>query len=170
MAKRLSYDVEVGVSAAVMYRDFTTADYWQDLIAHYCEFGTDTEIRNFSCGDDGTDIAFAHTLRSADLPAIVRPVLPRTFVLTREQHFDPFEPATNTAAGHYRAVIPAPVDVTGDYLLSDTDNGSRMRLRARCTVRIPLIGGQIEQLLIGGLQQMFAGEGEFTADWIAGHR
>lgn len=170
MARRMSYDVEVGGTAAQMYRDFTAIDYWQDLIAHYDDLGTDTELSAFSSGDNGTDISFVHTLRAADLPPIVRPVLPATFVLTREQHFDPFEPATNTAAGHYRAVIPAPVDVVGDYLLSDTDTGSRMRIAARCTVRIPLIGGQIEKLLIGGLQQMFAGEGEFTEDWIVTHR
>ena len=63
----------------------------------------------------------------------------------------------------------APVDIRGEYLLADTETGSRMRLQTECTVRAPLIGGQIEQLVLGGLQTLFANEGEFTADWIAGH-
>lgn len=171
MPRRMVYDVEVDVPAAVMYRDFTAIDYWQDLVAHYRENGTTTEIAHFASGDRGTDISFAHILSAADLPAIARPVVPGTFVVTREQHFEPFDRAGNSAAGHYRGLIPsAPVDVRGDYLLTDTPTGSRMRLETRCTVRIPLIGGQIEQLLVGGLKTLFASEGEFTADWIAGHR
>lgn len=171
MAKRMVYDVEVGVPAAVMYRDFTAIDYWEDLVAYYRENATRTEIAHFSSDERGTDVSFAHILSAADLPAIARPVVPGTFVVTREQHFDPFEEATSRAAGYYRALIPsAPVDLRGDYVLTDTAAGSRMRLETRCTVRIPLIGGQIEQLLIGGLRTLFATEGEFTADWIAGNR
>jgi hypothetical protein len=35
---------------------------------------------------------------------------------------------------------------------------------------VPLIGGQIEGLLVNGLRTLFAKEGEFTADWIDSHR
>jgi hypothetical protein len=35
---------------------------------------------------------------------------------------------------------------------------------------VPIIGGQIEQLLTNGLRILFAKEGEFTADWIDSHR
>ena len=38
-----------------------------------------------------------------------------------------------------------------------------MRLTTSCRMRVPIIGGQIEQLVLGGLKSMFAGEGEFTA-------
>lgn len=171
MAKRMVFDVEVGVPAAALYREFTAVRYWEDLVAHYRETATHTEIAHFSSDDNGTDISFKHFLTAADLPAIVRPVVPRSFALTREQHFDPFEATSNTAAGHYRAEIAsAPIDLRGDYLLTDTATGSRMRLETQCAVRLPLIGGQIEQLLMGGLKIMFANEGEFTAEWIAAHQ
>ena len=39
-----------------------------------------------------------------------------------------------------------------------------------CRARVPIIGGQIEQLLMNGLQTLFSREGEFTADWVARHR
>jgi hypothetical protein len=96
--------------------------------------------------------------------------LPGTFVVTREQHFEPFHTDTNQALGRYLAHIPAPVELTGDYVLADTERGSRMRLESRCQVRVPLIGGQIEQLVMGGLRMLFESEGEFTAEWITGHR
>ena len=165
------YTVDVGVPAAEMYRNFTGIGYWEDLVAFYRDNAAETEIAHFATGDSGTDIAFSHILSARDLPPIARPVLPGTFVITREQHFDPFDEATNSARGHYRAIVPAvPVQVTGNYTLFDLSPRSQMRLETVCTARVPLIGGQIEQLLANGLQTLFAKEGEFTADWIGGHR
>lgn len=165
------YTVDVDVPAAEMYRNFTGIGYWEDLVAFYRANAAETEIAHFATGDSGTDVAFSHILSARDLPPIARPVLPGTFVITREQHFDPFDEATNSARGHYRAIVPAvPVQVTGNYMLLDLSPRSQMRLETVCTARVPLIGGQIEQLLANGLQTLFAKEGEFTADWIGGHR
>ena len=185
MPKKLVYDVDVDVPAGVMYRHFTTIGYWEDLVEHYRANNTRTEIAHFRSDENGTDIAFAHIISGADLPALARPVFPGTFVVTREQHFDPFVEQTNRADGRYRAIVPhVPVDVEGDYTISDRaladrgaadrgaadpGTGSRMRLQTRCTARVPLIGGQIEGMILGGLKGLFAGEGEFTADWIAAH-
>lgn len=169
MPRRTAYDIDVGVATAVVYRDFTGIGYWQDLVAHYDANAIRTEVAYFSSGEGGTDIAFSHILSAADMPAIARAVVPGTFVVTREQHFDPFDEAAQRATGRFRAEIPAPVDICGDYLVSDTAEGSRMRLEAQCTVRVPIIGGQIEQLIVAGLRGLFAKEAEFTADWVAGH-
>jgi hypothetical protein len=165
------YTVDVDVPAAEMYRNFTGIGYWEDLVAFYRDNAAETEIAHFATGDSGTDVAFSHILSARDLPPIARPVLPGTFVITREQHFDPFDEATNSARGHYRAIVPAvPVQVTGEYTLLDISPRSQMRLETVCTARVPLIGGQIEQLLANGLRMLFDKEGEFTADWIGGHR
>ena len=165
------YAVDVAVPAAVMYRNFTTIDYWQDLVAFYEANAARTEIAHFSTGDSGTDVSFSHILSAQDLPAVARQVVPGTFAIIREQHFDPFHDATNRASGRYSAEIPvAPVEVTGKYTLEDTETGSQMRLETLCRARVPIIGGQIEQLLINGLRTLFSKEGEFTADWVGGHR
>ena len=171
MPRSMVYTVDVDVPAAQMYENFTAIGYWQDLVEFYRENGSQTEIANFATDANGTDIAFSHILSAQDLPPVARPVLPGTFVITREQHFDPFQESTNRAYGHYRAVIPAvPVQVTGDYTLLDAASGSQMRLETLSTARVPIIGGQIEQLLANGLRTLFSKEGEFTADWISRHR
>ena len=171
MPRSMVYDIDVAVSAAVMYRHFTGIDYWRDLVDFYRENGARTEIAHFSSDASGTDVSFSHIIGAQDLPAIARTVVPATFTIIRVQHFDPFCEATNRAVGRYRAEVPvAPVEVTGDYVLADTATGSQMRLETRCKARVPLIGGQIEQLLASGLRTLFATEGEFTADWIDGHQ
>ena len=169
MPRSMVYAVDIDVPAAVMYRNFTAVDYWQDLVEYYLQSGARTEITRFSSQDSGTDVTFSHIMSAQDLPAIARPVLPSTFVITREQHFDPFEHAINQAKGRYSARVPAPVEVTGDYVLADTEGGSQMRMETVLRARVPIIGGQIEQLLASGLKAMFADEGKFTADWVARH-
>jgi hypothetical protein len=170
MPRSMTFDIDVELPAAKMYNLFTKVDYWQDLVGFYRENAARTEIEHFSSDDTGTHVTFAHIMSGQDLPPIARPVLPGTFVVTREQHFEPFHTDTNQALGRYLAHIPAPVELTGDYVLADTERGSRMRLESRCQVRVPLIGGQIEQLVMGGLRILFEKEGEFTAEWITGHR
>jgi hypothetical protein len=165
------YTVEVGVAVEDLYRDITTVDYWRDLVVFYREHGTTTEIAHFASGTDGTEVTFAHILSGADLPPVARPVLPGTFVVTREQHFGPLHAVRREALGTYRALVPTvPVDITGEYVLEQSGSGSRMRLETTCTVRVPIIGGQIETLIVNGLRTLFDTEGEFTEQWVAGHR
>ncbi len=170
MPRQMVYDVDVEIPAAAMYRNITAIDYWQDLVDFYRDDAVRAEIAHFSSDSSGTDIAFAHTLSPDSLPAVARGVLPETLAVTREQHFEPFTEATNEARGRYRARIPAPAEVSGDYLLRDVEQGSRMTLTTVCHVWVPIIGGQIELLLANGLKTLFAKEGEFTADWVRHHR
>ena len=167
----MAYTVDVAAPADVLYRDITALDYWQALVQSYRDNSTRTEIAHFSTGPDGTDVSFAHILSAEDLPPIARPVVPATFVVTREQHFDPFDDGTSRAVGRYRALVPnVPVDIEGTYVLCDAEQGSQMQIDTRCTVRVPIIGRQIESLIVNGLKHLFATEGEYTAEWIAGHR
>lgn len=170
MPRSLVYDVDVDVPAATMYGYFTKVDYWEDLVVHYRDNGSRTEIAHFSSDETGTDVTFTHIMTAQDLPPIARRAVPGTFIVKREQHFEPFDDSANRALGRFRGHVPAPLDLNGDYVLHDTDGGSRMRLTTECRVRIPIIGGQIEHLVVGGLKMLFANEGEFTADWVAGHR
>lgn len=170
MPRSLVYDAYVEVPAADMYRHFTTPGYWHDLVDFYRETASHTEITHFSSNESGTDVTFTHVMTAQDLPPVARRVVPGSFVVTREQHFDPFDGSTNRATGHFSGKVPAPVDITGQTLLQDSDQGCQMRLTSSCRVRIPIVGGQIENLVMGGLRMLFEHEGAFTADWITDHR
>jgi len=169
MPRSMVYDIDVDVPAAQMYRYFSARGYWDSLVEFYRSRSARTEIAGFSSDGTGTDISFRHIMSAQDLPSVARRVVTGTFVVTRVQHFDPFDDQANRAIGRYSAQIPAPVEVTGDYLLCDTDSGSRMRLDSTCRARVPFIGGQIEQLVVDGLKLLLAQEGEFTTEWVASH-
>lgn len=169
MSRRMDYVIELDQPAVALYESFSSREYWDDLLTEHSRQLETTLIR-FNEDAGGTDIAFTHTLSRKDLPSVAAAVVPLNITVTREQHFDPFDPATSSARGHYKALVPAaPMDFGGTYLLCEAGGGSELRLSSLCTVRVPLIGGKIEQLILDGLRHLFDAERDFTHDWIASH-
>ncbi|WP_179466281.1 DUF2505 domain-containing protein [Mycolicibacterium vinylchloridicum] len=169
MSRRMDYVIELDKPVADLYQSFTSRPYWEDLVAEHQKH-TDTELAEFSTDETGTDIVFTHTVSRRDMPPMIAAVVPLRLTVTRAQHFDPFNPATNSADGHYRALVPAaPLKFDGTYVLTQTGKGSELRLSSLCKVNVPLVGGKIEQWVLDGLRGLFDSERDFTRDWIAGH-
>jgi hypothetical protein len=166
----MDYAVEFDAPAEKIYADFTSQEYWQTLMEVYLDVTPRSEIMWFSSGDSGTDIDFVHHVPRSYLPPIARAVVPVDMMITRKQHYDPFDHAKNQATGTYSASIPrGPVSFGGQYLLTETDSGSQLRLTSLCKVHIPLVGGALEDLIMHHIKELFDAEEAFTADWIAKH-
>jgi hypothetical protein len=168
MSRRMDYVIDLDKPAEALYQSFTSRDYWEDLVAEHGRLYESTLTR-FNCDANGTDIVFSHTLSRKDLPPVAAAVVPLNITVTREQHFDPFDSASDSAHGHYQALVPAPMDFRGTYVLSKSETGSALHLNSVCTVKVPLVGGKIEQWVLGGLRGLFDRERDFTRDWIASH-
>ncbi|MGV0872229.1 DUF2505 domain-containing protein [Mycolicibacterium sp. XJ879] len=169
MSRRMEYTIAFDVPAEKMYQDFTSRDYWQSLMGAYRRLSP-SEITSFSSDERGTDIVFVQEVPRSELPAIARSVVPSDMVITRKQHFDPFDHANNRAKGHYAASIPrGPGRFGGQYVLTDTDAGSQLRLASVCKVSIPLVGGALEDLILHHIKYLFDAEEEFAAHWISRH-
>jgi hypothetical protein len=169
MSRRMDYVIGLDKPVADLYQSFTSRRYWEDLIAEH-QRHTDTKLTRFHSDQTGTDIAFTHTVSGRDLPSVVAAVVPLRLTLTREQHFDLFDPTRNSAGGHYRALVPAaPLNFDGTYVLRQTSEGSELHLSGRCKVNVPLVGGKIEQWVLDGVRGLFDSERDFTRDWIASH-
>lgn len=172
MSRRLDYAVSFDAPAEKIYQDLTSRQYWDALTDAYQWLTPQSEITEFSCGESGTDIVFKHFMPRSELPPIARTILPVDLVVARAQHFDPFDTDTNAATGRFRATVPAmPGHFSGRYFLTETDDGrrSQLRLASECKVRIPLVGGTIEQLILSNITTLFDAEEAFTADWIRQH-
>jgi hypothetical protein len=170
MTRRMDYTLEFDAPSEKMYQDFTSREYWQSLMDVYRTVTPRSEVTSFHSGDRGTDIVFVHIVPRSGLPAIARTVLPVDMVITRTQHFDPYDHDRNRAEGTYSASIPhGPGSFGGQYFLTETDNGSKLRLASVCKVHIPFIGGALEDLLLHNIKQLFDAEETFTADWISKH-
>jgi hypothetical protein len=170
MTRRMEYTIAFDAPAEKVYQDFTSPEYWQTLMDSYLEVTPRSEVISFSSGEGGTDIEFVHHVPRTYLPPIARAVVPVDMMITRKQHYDPFDHATNQATGTYSVSIPrGPGSFDGEYLLTDSETGSQLRLASVCKVHIPLVGGALEALIMHHIKDIFNTEEAFTADWIAKH-
>jgi hypothetical protein len=166
----MDYTISFDAPAEKIYQDFTSRDYWETLMDAYRFLTPQSEITRFRSDGSGTDIVFKQNLPRMYLPAIARTVMPVDMVITRQQHFDPYDHATNRAKGSYGASIPhGPGHFRGRLFLNETDTGSQLRLASMCTVYIPFVGGALEDLILHHIKQLFDAEELFMADWISGH-
>ena len=169
MSRRRKYTVAFEVPPEKIYQDLTSREYWDALIEVYQGF-TPSEITSYRTDGGGTDVEFVHRLPRSELPAVVRHALPTDVVVTRSQRLEAFDHSRNRATGTYSASIPhAPGRLSGQYLLIETDTGSRLEFDSVCKVWLPLIGGSVEDMILNGITDLFDGEREFTAEWIAKH-
>lgn len=170
MARRMEYVVAFNAPAEKIYQDFVDREFWEALMGAYRWLKTDSELTEFSTGESGTDIVFRQVLPRCELPPVARAVMPVDMVVTREQHFAPYDHEANAAEGSYRASIPAGLGrFGGRYFLTETATGSQLRLASVCKVHIPLVGGTLEQLILSNITGLFDAEGAFMADWASQH-
>jgi hypothetical protein len=171
MGRRMEHTIAFDAPAAHVHAQFTSEDYWRSLTEVYRALNPRTELMLFRSVAGGTDIALRQVMPRDDLPPVARKVMPVDLVITREQHFDPFDDGSARAHGTFAATMPrAPGRLDGRYELSDTPNGSRLLVHSSCKVSIPLVGGTLEDLILTNMRTLFDGEQRFTAERVAGRR
>lgn len=167
----MQYTVTFTAPAARIYDQFTSEEYWRGLTEEYRRLNPRTELTLFRSYQGGTDIALRQVMPRDDLPPVARKVMPVDLVITREQHFGPFDDATEQAAGTFSATMPrAPGRLSGRYDLTGTATGCELRVTSECKVSIPLVGGTLEDLVLTNMRHLFHGERNFTAARIHGRR
>ena len=166
----MEYTIEFDAPAEKIHQDFTSRESWQTLMDAYRFLTPQSEITSFSSGERGTDVAFVQNLPRMYLPPIARTVVPVDMIITRKQHFDRYDHDRNRAEGTYSASIPhGPGSFGGQYFLTETDAGSKLRLASVCKVYLPFVGGALEDLILHHIKLLFDAEEAFTADWVAKH-
>lgn len=117
--------------------------------------------------DGAVTVRTTEVLGSDTLPPLVRQVYPGDLRVERSERWSAVSGGSSTATVT-GAVPGAPVKLSGNGLLCPAQAGSRLALTASVEVRIPLLGGKIEEMLGGQLSELIAFEQRFTTEWLAG--
>lgn len=170
MTRRTQYTVTFDAPAEHIYGQLTSKEYWVRLTEVYRGLNAHSDVTQFRSGDAGTDIVLRHVASRDDMPAVAQKVVPVSeLVITRTQHFDPFDHAKRRADGSFDATMHrAPGRLSGRYAITETSEGCQMLISSTCKVSIPLLGGTIENMILGGMRQLYDGERQFTVDRLAG--
>lgn len=170
MTRRRDHVVSFDAPAQTIYRDFTDREFWEALMSRYRSMSQISDLTQFTSGPAGTDVVFRQVFPRSELPPVARAVMPVDMVITREQHFGPYDHDAHRADGTYRASIPAGMGhFGGRYHLSETETETQLLLASECTVKIPFVGGTLEQLILSNITGLFDDEAAFMSAWVSEH-
>ena len=162
-----SFDMAAEYEASVgqVHRAFSLQTYWLERLA---DSGADqATLDSMTVSDDGgIDVVTTQALRRDRLPGIVTQFHPGDLSIVREETWSPVKDgkATATVTG---GIPGAPVTLSGNAVLAPAGNGgSRLEFTAAIEVRIPLVGGKVENFIGGQLVELLIGEQRFTTALI----
>ncbi len=115
--------------------------------------------------DGGVDVATTQVLRAARLPAVVTQFHHGDLEIRRVESWTGL--VDGKADATVSGTIPgAPVSLTGSALLTPSDLRAHLAFRATVEVRIPLVGGKVENFIGHQLVDLLIAEQQFTTRWI----
>jgi hypothetical protein len=106
-------------------------------------------------------------LRADRLPAVVTQFHRGNLRIRREERWEPISngSATATVTG---SILDSPASLTGTAVLEPLpeSGGARLTFRVTVEVRIPLVGGKLENFIGSQLVELLIQEQRFTMRWI----
>ncbi|OBI84031.1 DUF2505 domain-containing protein [Mycobacterium sp. E740] len=165
-----SFDMAADYDGTVeqVHGAFSDERYW---LARLTDSGADvysldSMIRDGTGGSDGLYIRTTQTLRADRLPGVVTQFHFGDLSFVREETWGPVN--DGKAVATVRGSIPgAPAGLSGTAVLSPRGSGSRLELTVEVEVRVPLVGGKIENFIGSQLVNLLIAEQRFTTEWIA---
>lgn len=168
MARRLDYSARYPLhTTKELYAALSTRDYWEARIEEMRKYSPN-ELVSLEVTAEGIDMVSHHILPRETLPEIAQTVIRKDMVITRKEHFGPFEAEVE---GTYAAAMPAgPGSLGGTMRLFPTDTGCTLRISSEAKVFIPMVGPRLEQLMLVNLVDLFRAEAEVTQKWLDEHK
>ena len=128
--------------------------------------GPGAALLEHSADTDGARYRLRHGVDANALPSLVRGVLPGNLVIERTETWKRED--SGSYSGDVVVTIPdTPGSATGGMRLRDTDEGSEHAIRVEVTVKVPIIGGKIEEMVTGHIRGLLESESAFTQQWLA---
>ncbi|OBI46122.1 hypothetical protein A5707_22010 [Mycobacterium kyorinense] len=165
MPRSFDMSTDYGATVEEVLRAFSDEAYW---LARLADSGADDATLDSMRVEDGTiDVVTTQVLRSDRLPGVVTQFHRGDLCVRREETWDPISngAATATVVG---SILDAPAALTGTAVLEPVaeSGGARLKFRATVEVRIPLVGGKLENFIGSQLVELLIAEQRFTTMWI----
>jgi hypothetical protein len=167
MPRSFDMSTDYAESVETVLRAFGQEQYW---LARLADSGADdSTLDSMDVDIDGTvDVITTQVLRADRMPAVVTQFHRGDLRIRREERWEPSVDgsATATVSG---SIVGAPASLTGTAVLEPLgERAARLKFRATVEVKIPLIGGKLENFIGNQLVELLIHEQRFTTLWIGG--
>ena len=164
MPRSFDMSTDYAESVEAVLRAFADEQYW---LARLADSGADdSSLDSMEVGDGVIDVVTTQVLRADRMPAVVTQFHRGDLRIRREERWEPIVDgsATATVTG---SILDSPASLTGTAVLEPLDDGgARLKFRATVEVKIPLVGGKLENFIGGQLVELLIREQRFTTTWI----
>lgn len=162
-----SFDMAAEYEGSVeqVHRAFSDEQYWLERLAD--SGADDYSLDSMAVDANGIDVVTTQTLRADRLPGVVTQFHRGDLSFIREETWSPIRDGQSTATVK-GAIRDAPATLSGAAVLAPakSDTGSRMEFKVTIEVRVPLVGGKIENFIGSQLVDLLIAEQRFTTVWI----
>jgi hypothetical protein len=166
MARSIDYRSTLAFPAEKVFATMTDEEY---LRARLRELGgPGSALLEHEAGPDGARYKLKQGLSEKDLPPIVGKVMQGDLAIQRT------ESLRSTGPGSYGgdvevAISGVPASASGTMRLADNGAGSEFEVHADVEVKVPLLGGKIEEIVAGQVRRLLEAETAFTVHWLESH-
>jgi Protein of unknown function (DUF2505) len=162
-----SFDMAAEYEGGVeqVHQAFSDEQYW---LARLADSGADDySLDSMTVDANGIDVVTTQTLRADRLPGVVTQFHRGDLSFVREETWTPILGAQATATVN-GSITDAPATLSGATVLAPAKSGggSRLEFKATVEVRVPLVGGKIENFIGSQLVELLIAEQRFTTVWI----
>lgn len=167
MPRRFDHTVPSTLSAATVHAALTTEKYWQDRLD--AVGGPKAVLNDVTASGDTPQtrtlvVSMTQAIAEDLLPSAITTIRPGDLIIHRTESWGSLD--AQGASGTFEAKVEgAPATITGTMVLSSKGAGSSMTAKGAAEVKVPFIGGKIEQAVIEQVLALIDAEQEFTDTW-----
>jgi hypothetical protein len=165
MPRPIEHHTSSPYSAARVYAALTDEEFLRARLKRLG--GKRSELTSFTPNDGATRYSLRQTVDAEHIPSVARGIIRGDLVIERTESWT----ASN---GEYDGTVDAsvsgaPGSVHAVTSLLNTDSGSEFVFTGTVKVRLPLVGGKLEGLIVEQLTALLRAEGRFTQHWLETH-
>lgn len=162
MPKHFATTIELDHDAEAVHGALTDGAYWQYRLRE--SDGAQSTIESPAPG--ALSVTVVETTDPEKFPAVVRAVIRGPMKVERADSWGPL--VESRAEGRFRGSSTAlPITIEGTFALRDADRGCVIDVDGSITVKIRLVGGQIESLAKQMVTQMIERDGKEIHEWLS---
>jgi Protein of unknown function (DUF2505) len=163
MARSVDYRSTLAFPAEKVFAAMTDEEY---LKARLREIGgPGSQLLDHEATPESARYELKQGLAAEDLPPIVGKVMNGDLAIVRTETLN--RTAPGSYSGDVDVAIPgAPASASGTMTLADDGAGSLFEVHADVSVKVPLFGGKIEEIVAEQVRKLLEAETAFTIHWL----